>query len=147
MQTISKLHQQAPERAPVKTANLADLRPEAAPTLLELAERSWAQPLHRRFLSPRRSRNDSPAPWRTACCRAFRRDRSDAFARLAARDHAAHAVRAKLLGRWQAQQARHGGRRSSAAADGDSNLIRSSLGIAGALGEAELSLGAPVFSR
>ena len=32
-------------------------------------------------------------------------DRSDAFARLAARDHAAHAVRA-AVGRWQAQQAR-----------------------------------------
>ena len=83
MQTISKLHQQAPERAPVKTANLADLQPEA-PTLLELAERTWAQPLHRRFHSPRRSRNDSPALMNSVPP-SVPADRSDAFARLAAR--------------------------------------------------------------
>jgi hypothetical protein len=116
MQTISKLHQQAPERAPVKTANLADLQPEA-PTLLELAERSWAQPLHRRFLSPRRSRNDSPALMNSVPP-SVPADRSDAFARLAARSPCGSRGCGPLAGATGPARRR----RSSAVADGDSNL-------------------------
>ena len=118
MQTISNLHQQAPERAPVKTDNLADLQPEA-PTLLELAERSWAQPLHRRFHSPRRSRNDSrPYEQRAAECSggSIRRFRPLGGAR--SRSPCGSRGCGPLAGATGPTRRR----RSSAVADGDSNL-------------------------
>jgi hypothetical protein len=56
-----------------------------APSLFDLYQQSLAQPLHRRFLTPRRSRNDSPALM-SSMPQGVPVDQSDAFAALAAQD-------------------------------------------------------------
>jgi hypothetical protein len=63
MQTISRLFATAPQPAPVKLPHCGNSQADvpAEPSMHELFARSLAQPLHRRFLTPRRSRNDAPA--------------------------------------------------------------------------------------
>jgi hypothetical protein len=76
-----------PDRAPVKCSNFPHLEMDvpAEPSMHDLFARSLAQPLHRRFLSPRRSRNDSPALMGTIVPANVPGDRAD-FAALAAQD-------------------------------------------------------------
>ena len=69
MQTISNLHQQAPERAPVKTDNLADLQPGGAYAFGTRRAQVGRSRCIGAFHSPRRSRNDlRPYEQRAAEC-------------------------------------------------------------------------------
>ena len=85
MKLISKLFATEPVKYPT-VGNLGATAP-AEPSMHELFARSLAQPLHRRFLTPRRSRHDSPALM-SSVPPGVPVDRNGAFADLAARDRA-----------------------------------------------------------